>query len=76
MKRQKRTLYECSHARVSGNHIHCQKGHQLLPRTEDGNIDVKRLARGNPLAFRVCQNCPDYDCMGPPVPVAERGWLK
>ena len=72
----KRTLYECSHARVNGDRIRCRKGHPLLVRTEDNGIDVRRLARGEPLAYNICQSCPDFDCMGPPVPSEERGWLK
>ena len=73
---KKRPLYECAHARVNGDRIRCRKGHPLLVRTEDNGIDVKRLARGEPLAYNICQRCPDYDCMGPPVPAEERGWLK
>ena len=73
---KKRTLYECAHARVNGDRIRCRKGHPLLVRTEDNGIDVKRLARGEPLAYNICQRCPDYDCMGPPVLAEERGWLK
>ena len=73
---KKRTLYECSHARVNGDRIRCCKGHPLLVRTEDSGIDVRRLARGEPLAYNICQSCPDYDCMGPPIPPEERGWLK
>lgn len=74
MKREV-TLYDCSHARVSGDRIHCCKGYPLLARTEDSGIDIKRLARGKPLAYRICQNCPDFDSMGPPIPPEERGWL-
>ena len=38
---KKRTLYECSHARVKGDRIYCQKGHQLLKKAADGsgNLD-------------------------------------
>jgi len=73
---KKRTLYECAHARVNGDRIRCRKGHPLLVRTEDNGIAVKRLARGEPLAYNICQSCPDFDCVGPPVPTEERGWLK
>ena len=73
---KKRTLYECSHARVIGDRIRCRKGYQLLKRTEDGGIDVRRLTRGQPLAYSICQKCPDFDGMGPPVLPEERGWLK
>jgi len=48
----------------------------LLVRTDDNGIDVRRLARGEPLAYNICQSCPDFDGMGPPVPSEERGWLK
>jgi len=71
-----RSLYECSHARVKGDRILCRQGYPLLVRTEDGGIDARRLAKGQPLAYSVCQNCPDFDCIGPPVPPEERGWLK
>ena len=74
MKAAKRTLYECSHARVNGTLIRCNRGHRLLPRTEDGSANIRRLARGDPLEFKVCQGCPDFDSMGPPVPPEERGW--
>jgi len=77
MKRKNaRTLYECSHTRVKGDRIRCFKGHTLLKKSEDGGIDIRRLARGAPLIFRICQLCPDFDCMGPPLPPEERGWLK
>jgi len=75
-EKNKRTLYECSHAQVYGERIRCRKGHMLLTRTEDGGIATSRLARGEPLAYGICQDCPDFDCMGPPVPAEEKGWLK
>jgi len=73
---KKRTLYECSHARVKGESIYCRNGYQLCPRPGNGHLDISRLARGQRLAFKVCQSCPDFDCMGSPVPPEERGWLK
>jgi hypothetical protein len=72
----KRTLYECSHARVKGDYIRCRRGHWLIPKSEDGSVGIGRLAKGQPLAFLVCQDCPDFDSMGPPVPPDEKGWLK
>ena len=72
----KRTLYECSHARVQGDRIRCSKEHPLLVKSADGSIGIGRLARGKQLAFQVCQKCPDFDCMGPPVPPEEKGWLR
>ena len=75
MKETKRTLYECSHARVRGDRICCRKGCRLLFKSSDGGIGIGRLAKGNQLAFQVCQNCPDFDSMGSPVQKEERGWL-
>jgi hypothetical protein len=73
---KKRTLYECSHARVKGETIYCDKGYQICLRPGNGHVDISRLATGRRLAFKTCQSCPDFDCMGPPVPKEERGWLK
>ena len=73
---KKRTLYECAHARVEGENIYCRKGYQLSLRPGNGHVDISRLARGQRLAFKTCQDCLDFDCMGPPVPPEERGWLK
>ncbi len=74
--RKKRALYDCSHARVKGERILCRKDHPFSLKTDDGSIDVKRLARGEPLQLDICQGCADFDSMGPPVPEEERGWLK
>jgi len=73
---KKRTLYECAHARVNSDGIHCRKGYPFCLRPGNGHADLSRLARGQRLAFKACQGCPDFDCMGPPVPPEERGWLK
>ena len=73
---KKRTLYECSHARVKGDWIYCQKGHPTSSKPGNGRLNISRLARGQRLAFGVCQGCLDFDCMGLPVPPEERGWLK
>jgi hypothetical protein len=48
----------------------------MSSKTGNGHLDIRRLARGQRLAFDVCQSCPDYDFLGPPVPPEERGWLK
>jgi len=73
---KKRTLYECSHARVKGESIYCRKGYKLYLPPGNGHLNISQLAKGQRLAFKVCQSCPDFDCMGPPVPPEERGWLK
>ena len=73
---KKRTLYECAHARVNGESIRCCKGYPLSLRPGNGHLDIRRLARGQRLAFKACQDCLDFDCIGPPVPPEERGWLK
>jgi len=73
---KKRTLYECAHARVKGDCIYCFKGYRLCLQPGNGHLDISRLARGHRLAFKACQKCSDFDCMGSPVPPEERGWLK
>ena len=74
--KKKRTLYECSHARVKGSRICCDKGYSLSSPPEDGSLNIQPLAEGKPLAPKVCRQCGDFDSMGPPVPEEERGWLK
>jgi hypothetical protein len=73
---KKRTLYECGNARVKGNEIYCRKGYRLHPHPFAERLELSRLARGDRLAFKPCQDCPDFDCIGAPVPPEERGWLK
>ena len=70
----KRTLYQCFHARVKGDHIFCAKGHKFNSHRLDVELNINTLARGDPLALRVCQDCPDFESMGEPVPPEERGW--
>jgi len=73
---KKRTLYECAHARANRDSIYCFKGYSLCIRSDNGyHQDISQLARGQRLAFKACQGCPDFECMGPPVPPEERGWL-
>lgn len=72
---KKRTLYECFNARVLGEAIRCSMGHPFSTLPGNGHIDIDRLIRGKRLAFKVCQGCPDFDWMGPPVPPNERGWI-
>jgi len=71
-----RTLYECSHARVQGTRIYCDRGYPLTSKTGKVDLDVRMLAEGKALAPKVCQQCSDFDCLGPPVPEEERGWFK
>lgn len=73
--KQKRTLYECSHARVCGKSICCNKGYPLSSQPGDGGLDINQLEEGRQLAPKICQHCNDFDRMGPPVPEEERGWL-
>ncbi len=63
-----RSLYECSHAMVKGDHIICNKGHRLPIRT------LTPLERGAPLTFKICQKCTDFSRMGRRVAPADRGW--
>jgi len=72
-----RTLYDCSHARVYGSRIYCDKGYKLTRISRDGSLDINRVEKGMPLvAMAICQSCPDFDCMGNPVLDNEKGWLK
>ena len=66
------SLYECFNAKVMNDKIYCAKGHHLC---KLGKINLLRLKRGNSLIFKVCQNCSDFDRMGEPIPLQERGWI-
>ncbi len=72
----KRDLYRCFHAKVKGNRIYCSKEHPLSLKSSDGSLDIRRLAKGEPLALAPCRRCDDFDCIGPPISPQERGWLK
>ena len=67
-----RQLYQCLQAKCLGSHIYCKRGHKL---GEFGHIQLRRLARGDPLEFGICQHCTDFDYMGEPLDESERGWL-
>jgi len=41
-----------------------------------GRLTIKRLVRGTPLVFSICQGCIDYEPMGGPIPAEERGWTR
>lgn len=73
--RKMRTLYECINARVTGDRINCRCGHPFSLKSADGSIDARRLARGEPLTLNICQVCGDFECIGPPIPEEERGWI-
>ena len=68
---EKRSLYQCLNAKVKGKRLYCSKGHEFSL-----HASILALARGAPLELSCCQNCEDYDEMGPPVPAGERGWAK
>lgn len=72
-KENLRTLYECFNPKIMGNKIHCIKGHRLA-KAGDGTTSTLRWIRGEPLAFMVCQGCPDFDFMGDPVLPEDRGY--
>ncbi len=76
MGKVKRSLYTCSYALVSGDMIKCRAGHCLNARSKTGPDILRLLRGGEPLELTVCQNCPDYDELGPPVPEGERGWIE
>jgi len=78
---EKRSLYDCLHAKVEGDRIFCFKGHCLNKGTENsklvipGSLSITMLIRGQPLEMDVCQNCPDFDRMdGGKVQPEDRGW--
>ena len=73
--KKKRTLYECARARVRNGRILCDKEYPLSQASVDGSLDIQQLAEGKPLAPRICQQCINFDRIGPPVPEEERGWL-
>ena len=75
-KKKRRTLYECTHARVGTGRIYCSQKYPLSQASLDGSLDIHHLEEGKQLAPKVCQQCGDFDCMGPPVPEEERGWLR
>ncbi|AQY72680.1 hypothetical protein B1772_01005 [Dehalococcoides mccartyi] len=75
-KKKKRTLYECAHARVGTGKIYCDQNYPLSQASFDGSLDIQQLAEGRALASRICQQCINFERIGPPVPEEERGWLK
>lgn len=69
-----RSLYQCANAKfpkTGEGRLICSEGHELPL-----SAGAKGVNRGAPLIISGCQQCGDYDEMGPPVPADERGWLK
>ena len=64
-----RSLYECANAKYmfEQGKIICAKGHPIEL------FGLNRLIRGAPLKITQCQDCPDFDDMGPWE--GPRGWL-
>lgn len=72
-----RTLYQCAHAIAKDDSITCAKGHALGATFVSAGvkgISLRRLIRGEPLCLGVCQDCTDFDDLGPTPPKSERGW--
>ena len=74
---QKRSLYQCFHAKVGGKFIYCEKEHPIHNAgiIKDNMLPIQHLQKGNPLEFSICQNCEDYLELGLPLPKSERGWI-
>ena len=70
---EKRNLYQCAHAKVFKDRIKCEHGH-FLGGAKDGSLSIFPLIRGNPLECLSCQECFDYEEIGPPVKEEDRGW--
>ena len=68
---QLRSLYQCYNAKCGIDEIFCSKGHEF----GKSNCNVSSLKRGDPLEYTVCQECTDFEFMGPPIPKEERGWM-
>ena len=68
-----RSLYQCMNTRCDEEWIYCTKRHSLVKNKEQ--IGIHNLERGDPLIFRVCQDCLDYDEMGGQMKRKDRGWL-
>ena len=73
---KKRSLYCCLQAKVKEDRIYCAKGHPFSASAKGREtIPVLKLVQGDPLELTVCQKCPDYFELGPPVEKADRGWV-
>lgn len=74
MPKEKRSLYQCLNAKVLGDNIYCAKG-KAISKAKNPKLHIRQLMRGFPLEMSICQDCLDYDEMGPPIPKEERGWV-
>ncbi len=70
----KRSLYQCYNAKVKGDEIACNEGHPLSGKVKGGVIGIRKLMRGSPLEIAIYQKCLDYDEIGSPVSMRDRGW--
>jgi len=53
-------------------YIKCAKGHWFTNKTR--KVKVSDAAAGEDLVKKVCQNCTDYNEMGPSLLESEAGW--
>jgi len=59
---------------VLGDKIYCKAGKGLVSKTR--KVNIRQMARGEPLEMTICQQCPDFSSMGDSIPKNERGWIK
>ena len=76
------SVFDCFLAKVgqdglNGYEVSCAAGHNLCHNSLLGNINYRRVERGDPLCLKACQGCGDFDCMGEPeiLPDDEKGWV-
>ena len=69
--RDKRSLWDCYHAKVGkGEKLFCSQGYPL-----PHNISIFSVARGAALGPQICQDCLHYEAMEPcPLSKGLRGW--
>jgi hypothetical protein len=68
-----RSLYQCGNAIVQGRDISCNCGHSLSSK-KGGAVELRRLIQGTELEIAICQDCQDYDYLGPNPKKREKGW--
>lgn len=67
-----RQLYQCFKAKVMDDEIRCSAFHSFGAKKKA--ISANYLKRGDSLEITTCQNCPDFEYMGEPLPRSDRGW--